>query len=101
MAEVVYSRQARADLLDVWLWIAESTSVAMADTIIERIERRISALEDHPEMGPARPEIAEGARALVCERWLALYLVDGIFVRIVRVIDGARDLRQIEWSVLR
>jgi toxin ParE1/3/4 len=29
-------------------------------------------LRVHPELGPARPDIAEGARMLVIERWLAL-----------------------------
>ncbi|PIP01112.1 Plasmid stabilization system protein [uncultured Pleomorphomonas sp.] len=98
MAEVVYSRQARADMLDVWLWIAETSGATMADTLIERIERRVSMLANHPEMGPVRPEIAEAARVLVSERWLVLYCIDEMLVRIVRVVDGARDLRQIEWS---
>lgn len=45
----------------------------------------------------ARPEIGEGARSLVIERWLVLYrLVDG-GVQIVRIVDGARDLDRLDW----
>lgn len=99
MANVVYSRQASADMLDIWLWVAGVNDPVIADTVIDRIERRVSMLEDHPEMGPARPEIAEGARAVVCERWLVLYCIVAASVRVVRVVDGSRDLRQVVWSV--
>lgn len=85
-------------MLDLWLWIAGSSGPAMADTIIDRIEQRISSLGPHPEMGPKRPEIAADARVLVVERWLVLYSVDNDDVRIVRIIDGASDLRDIQWE---
>lgn len=98
MAAVVYSRRARADMLDLWLWIAEKSGPPIADTVIDRIERRISSLERHPQMGPKRPDIARGARILVVERWLVLYACDTDDVRIVRVIDGASDLRDIGWE---
>ena len=95
---VVYSGRARDDILDIWLWIAESSGVTMADAVIDRIEARISQLEHHPEMGPARTDIAKTARVLVVERWLALYAIAEDRVRIVRIMDGAADLRQIRWQ---
>ncbi|RFB91988.1 plasmid stabilization protein [Rhizobium leguminosarum bv. trifolii] len=98
MAAVVYSKRARADMLDLWLWIAEKNGPPIADTVIDRIEQRISSLERHPQMGPKRPDIARGARILVIERWLVLYTCDSDDVRIVRVIDGASDLRDIGWE---
>jgi len=49
-------------------------------------------------MGPKRPEIATDARVLVVERWLVLYSVDNDDVRIVRIMDGASDLRDITWE---
>jgi toxin ParE1/3/4 len=55
-------------------------------------------LRDHPHLGAARKEIAADARVLVAEHWLVLYrLVEG-GVQIVRIVDGARDLTQLEWS---
>ncbi len=91
MASVVYSRQASADMLDIWLWVAEANDPGVADAVIDRIERRVAMLKEYPEMGPARLEIAEGARAVVCERWLVLYYVVGADVRVVRIVDGSRD----------
>ena len=94
MAHVRYSRKAKADLLDLWLWLAED-SLHIADQKIAEIERRASTLKEHPELGVARPEIGPRARSLVIERWLVLYIIDGDGVLIMRVVDGARDLRKL------
>jgi toxin ParE1/3/4 len=92
---VRFSKRAREDILDIWLWIARDSNVKLADDIVERIERRATALGDHPEMGVARPEIAPDARSLVVERWLILYRVEAYGAQVVRVVDGARDLTRL------
>ena len=96
MGFVHYTNRAKQDLLDIWLWIARD-SATVADTVLDRIEQRAAKLSQHREIGMARPEIGEGARGLVIERWVVLYrLVDG-GVQIVRIVDGARDLGRIGW----
>ena len=97
MGRVRYSPRAREDLLDIWLWVARDDP-QMADRIWDRIEHRVGALGEQPGLGPARPEIGEGARCLVTDRWLVLYrkVADG--VEIVRIIDGARDLSKLQWG---
>lgn len=92
MPTVTYSAMARADMVDLWVWIASKSGPDTADTITDRIERRIAMLGDNPLLGPARPDIAEGARHLTCERWLALYRVKPDGVQIARVVDGAQDV---------
>lgn len=100
MGEVRYTLRARGDLLDLWAYWASKDPTA-ADRIYDRIEDRCRALRDHPRLGVARPEIGEGARMLVVERWLVLYrhMDDG--VQVVRIVDGARDLGRIEWAADR
>ncbi|MDR3475763.1 MAG: type II toxin-antitoxin system RelE/ParE family toxin [Devosia sp.] len=61
--------------------------------------RTCRLLGDHPQLGSARSEIAEGARVLVIERWLALYRLVEDGVQVVRIVDGARDLTRLEWTV--
>jgi toxin ParE1/3/4 len=95
---VVYSSRARDDMLDIWSWIADKSGVAMADAVAERLEARISRLSDHPEMGPGRPDITQSARMLLVERWLALYAIADDTVRVVRIVDGAADLRRVKWD---
>jgi toxin ParE1/3/4 len=94
VGHVRYSRKAKTDLLDIWLWVAKD-SVALADRIIDDIEAKASLLHEHPESGVARLDIAPQARSLVVKRWLILYALETGGVRIARVVDGARDLSKV------
>jgi toxin ParE1/3/4 len=51
-----------------------------------------------PESGPPRPDIAGAARMLVIASWLALYEITKGGVRIMRVVDAARDLGELDLS---
>ena len=66
MAQVRYTRQARADLIDIWLYIAADNQAA-ADRCLDDLEARCSRLATFPELGPERPDIAPGARMLVID----------------------------------
>jgi toxin ParE1/3/4 len=85
-----YSRQAREDILYIWQHIATS-DLHSADRVLDRIEARCEQLKEFPRLGPRRPDVFAGARALVIERWLALYRIDEYGPRIVRIVDGAQD----------
>jgi toxin ParE1/3/4 len=96
VSQVRFTHRARQDLLDIWLYIAPQNPVA-ADRVFDRIEESCQLLKEHPELGRARPEIAGDARALVIDRWLALYRLIEHGVQVVRIIDGSRDLMKLEW----
>ena len=98
MSEVRHARRAREDLLDIWLYIARQTSEVAADHVLDRIEETCRRLARHPELGPARPEIADEARSVVIQRWMALYRLTTYGVQVVRILDGARDLKRVEWA---
>ena len=49
--------QAEEDLIDLWLYIAQDNPGA-ADRLLDEIEDKCSLLADHPQLGPARPDIA-------------------------------------------
>jgi toxin ParE1/3/4 len=95
VASLFYSSAARADLSDIWSMIAASNGERLADTMLDRIIARAESLLQHPALGPERPDIAPHARSLLMDRWLILYRVDGDEIRVVRVLDGARDLRRL------
>ena len=97
MGKVHYTRRAREDLLEIWEWIA-SDSPGGADRVYDAIEARCGSLRNHLELGRPRPEIGEGARSLVIERWIAFYRIVEDGVQIVRIVDGARDLSKLEWT---
>jgi toxin ParE1/3/4 len=98
LPKVRYSRLARKDLLDIWRYIESRNSEAIADRVCDRINETCRLLAQHPRLGRARPEVAEGARSLVIERWLAFYRLVPDGVQVVRIVDGARDLAEIEWT---
>jgi toxin ParE1/3/4 len=98
LSRVRFTARAREDLLDIWLYVATRNSEAVADRVLDSIEESCCLLKDHPRLGRARPEIQPEARSIVIERWLALYRVTEDGAQIVRVIDGARDLAEIEWA---
>ena len=99
MGRLLFTRRAREDLLDIWVYVASHTSEMVADRVCEQIERACQSLKQFPQLGRARPEIHADARGLVVERWLALYRVVEDGVQVTRIVDAARDLAKIEWAV--
>ena len=97
VGKVRYTRRAREDILDIWVYIAPRNARA-ADRVYDRIEESCALLKFNPHLGPARPDIGEGARALVIEHWIAFYRLVKDGVQVVRVVYGARDLTKIEWA---
>lgn len=91
MAQIRWTAQARADLLEIWLGIAPHALDA-ADRIYDRIEARLRILETFAEAGPARPDIAPDARALLERPYLILYRIVAGGAQIVRVLHGARNI---------
>ena len=96
--EVEWTRQARNDLLEIFVLIGLEQPVA-AERYFNRIEEKAVLLSHHPRAGVSRPDIAPGLRMLVEAPYLILYRIepdadDGPArqVEIVRVVDGRRDL---------
>jgi len=98
VSRVRFTARAREDLLEIWFTIATRNSEAVADRVYDRIGKLCRLLEDHPQLGRARPEIHAEARSIVVERWLALYRITEEGPQIVRVLDGARDLTALGWA---
>ena len=96
MGKVTYTRQAREDLLDIWVYIAPRNSEAVADRVYDRLEHACNSLKEHPQLGVKRPEIAPSARSLVVERWLVIYKLVPEGVQIIRIVDGVRDIARIQ-----
>ncbi|MBR0696837.1 type II toxin-antitoxin system RelE/ParE family toxin [Bradyrhizobium lablabi] len=98
MGEVRLSRLAEHDLLEIWSHIATDKGPAAADHWIDRIEARCRQLAEFPESRPPRRDIAATGRMLVIARWLALYEITANGVRVMRVVDAARDLGEVDLS---
>lgn len=91
MPQVRYTARARRDLLDIWLVIARNNPAA-ADRVYDRLAGRVRLLEQFPEAGRVRPDIAQDARLLVERPYLIFYRILPGNVQIVRILHGARRI---------
>jgi toxin ParE1/3/4 len=96
LGEVRLSLLAQRDLLEIWVHIASDKGSGTADHWIDHIEARCRQLAEFPESGPPRSDIADNARMLVIARWLALYEIAKGGVRIIRIVDAARNLGELD-----
>lgn len=63
MTRIRFTSSAEADLLELWLTIAEENLLA-ADESLDVIQATVSLLGSQPEMGRLRPELADGIRSI-------------------------------------
>jgi len=96
--KLVWSNQAREDLLDIYVLIGLEDPAA-AERYFDRIDAKIEILQSQPRIGVRRPDIRAGMRMLVEAPYVILYRIepdtdDGpvTAVEIIRIIDGRRDL---------
>jgi toxin ParE1/3/4 len=85
------TNRAESDLDEIWLWIAEGSVVA-AEEMIGRIEAAENRLGQFPEIGQARPDLADGLRHCPVGPYLVLYRVDPDQILVIRIVHGARDI---------
>lgn len=92
MPQIRFTNSAETDLLELWLTIAEENLVA-ADESLDLIHATISVLAGHPEMGRARPELADRLRSFPTRTpYMIFYLPDTDGLLVVRVLHHARDI---------
>jgi len=86
--------RAAADLDDIWFYVAgESSSVRVADRLIDSITRRFSQLARHPYLGRARDDnLGPGFRSFPVGECVIVYYIDHQDVLILRVVHGRRDI---------
>ena len=94
MPDITVTKQAKQDLIEIWIYVADNNPTA-ADKLLDTLNKKIGMLSDHPLLGPARPDIAPDLRYLISGNYLILYRVHGDSVEIVRVLHGARNLSAI------
>ena len=91
---MVFAETAKADLDDIFAWIADQAGleVALAYTG-EQIERFCRAMTPFPQRGTSRDDIRPGLRTLGFERRATIaFTVKGDDVIILRILYAGRSL---------
>jgi toxin ParE1/3/4 len=66
--------KARADLSEIWLYIADRDA-RTADRVLDEIERVCHLIATHPQMGRERPDILPGLRSFGIMSWTIFYRI--------------------------
>ncbi|HUW26101.1 MAG TPA: type II toxin-antitoxin system RelE/ParE family toxin [Gallionella sp.] len=92
MSRVRFTGIAEADLLELWLSIAEENLVA-ADESMDVIQATVALLVTQPQMGKSRSELANGLRSFPTRTpYIIFYLPEESGLLVVRVLHHARDI---------
>ena len=96
MPRVIFSPIARADLQEIWDYIAED-SVFQADRLTDKFRVKFEHLAKWNTLGRPRPELGKECRSYPFGKYCFYFrpLEDGI--EVIRVLHSARDLDQIEF----
>ena len=89
--------EAEADLDDIWLYIAKSsTSIEVANRLIDTITDRFWLLSQQPQIGRRRDlDLQMGLRSFPVGEYVILYRVEAGEVLIYHVMRGSRDIEGI------
>ena len=91
--EVLFAPEARDDLRELYLYIAERAGDERAMAYVERLEAYCLGFSGFPERGTRRDDLFPGLRIVGFERRVTLaFLVGADTVTFLRVLYGGRDI---------
>jgi antitoxin ParD1/3/4 len=89
----ILSPQAADDLINIWRYIKEQSTLEIADRVESVIRERIAFLARHPEAGHWRKDLTDVAvRFFSVYSYLIVYLPESKPLQIVAIVHGRRDV---------
>ena len=85
MTTVRYQAAAEADLIEVWLKIADDGGLKRADKYILKLEKTCVLLSVELNLGIARGDIELGIRSFPVDRYAIYYELNGSILSVLRV----------------
>ncbi|WP_249138047.1 type II toxin-antitoxin system RelE/ParE family toxin [Phenylobacterium montanum] len=92
-SRIVFSPEARSDLRNLYLFIADRAGDSRALAYVQRIRDYCLSFSTFPERGTRRDDLAPGLRIIGFERrvTIAFHLGEGLLV-VDRILYGGRDI---------
>lgn len=92
MRQYRVSHQADADLMEIWLFVAQENQEA-ADRPLDRIYESLQNLADMADMGHRRDEFADpNLRFWPVGQYLIIHRIETDPLEIVRIVSGYRNI---------
>ena len=86
------SPAAKADLEEIWLYIA-TDNLDAADRLLDEFSLNFKRLVDNPHLGPERTDlVSQPVRFLRSSSYLIVYQVRDSEITIIRVLSAYRDI---------
>lgn len=92
------SLEARADLDELWFYVASDRSIEAADRLVDALTARFVLLSAYPRAGRRRDMLRPGIRSLPVAPYVVFYRIEGDDVLIQRVVRGSRDLESLDFE---
>ena len=92
MARLVVSPEAHGDLVAIIELLTEKAGAPVAQRYRRDLERLMDRISDFPASGASRPSLGDGVRIGVVTPYVLIYQTRDETVRVLRVLDGRRDL---------
>ena len=90
--QLAISRAAKADLDEIWTYIATESSTETAGRVRDSFGKSFSLLRRYPFAGRSRAQdLNPGLRSIPSGLYVVFYRVESGFVRVIRVLHGSRD----------
>ena len=87
------SPRARADLDEIWTYIARDNRQA-ANRMLRRLTDKFAMVSRQPEIGELRGDLHPGFRTVLLGSYVIYYTIEAKHVRSMRVLHAARDIGQ-------
>jgi toxin ParE1/3/4 len=91
MSRYRLTEQARQDLDEIWLYIAEDNPTA-ADHFLDILYEKFVLVAGQPLLGRLRPELAPNLRSLPVGNYVIFYRSTHDGIELGRVLHGVRDM---------
>lgn len=96
MLTPIKAPQAEADLIDIWLYVAEDLP-ANADRLLDRLNDTVQSLAETPGMGVDRSSLSKGLKSFPVGNYIRYYRVKSSELELVRVLSASRDMDSLSW----
>ncbi len=100
MIEPRLTREAEADLDELWAFIAADSPEA-ADRMVDAVLKSSRLYVGFPNMGQNRDDLREGIRCFVVSPYVIFYRPIEETIEVLRILHGARDVLPLieDWPI--
>jgi toxin ParE1/3/4 len=94
--QYVLAPQAALDLVEIWRYIKERSSIAIADRVESVVRQKFGLLAANPEAGHSRSKLTdENVKFFPVYSYLIIYRPETRPLQVVSILHGRRDVEQV------